>query len=83
MRARPPWSSPSIDHTKPSTPIGTQLFKEETPYPISGNSASSSKVPFELDITLTFFIIIYYFEYASKTCALVNMAWILGLILCL
>ena len=44
MRARPPWASPSIDHIKPPTPVGIQLFKEETPHLFSGNSTSSSKV---------------------------------------
>jgi len=32
MRSRPPWSSPSVDHTKPPTLSGIQLFKEETPH---------------------------------------------------
>ncbi|XP_004501249.1 uncharacterized protein [Cicer arietinum] len=43
MRARPPWASPSVDHTKPSTLSGIQLFKEETPHLFGGNSTSSSK----------------------------------------
>ncbi|KAL5074239.1 hypothetical protein RYX36_013223, partial [Vicia faba] len=41
MRARPPWASPSVDHTKPSTPSGIQLFKEETPHLFGGNSTAS------------------------------------------
>ncbi|GAU28188.1 hypothetical protein TSUD_313470 [Trifolium subterraneum] len=43
MRSRPPWSSPSVDHTKPPTPAGIQLFKEETPHLFGGNSTSSLK----------------------------------------
>ncbi|CAJ2643386.1 unnamed protein product [Trifolium pratense] len=43
MRSRPPWSSPSVDHTKPPTLSGIQLFKEETPHPFGGNSTSSLK----------------------------------------
>jgi len=46
MRTRPPWASPSIDHTKPQTPSGIQLFKEETPYLFGNNSTPPSKVPF-------------------------------------
>ncbi|XP_058785762.1 protein KAKU4-like isoform X1 [Vicia villosa] len=41
MRARPPWSSPSVDHTKPSALSGIQLFKEETPHLFGGNSTAS------------------------------------------
>lgn len=52
MRARPPWASPSVDHNKPPTLSGIQLFKEETPHLFSGNSTSSSKVPY--DVLLTF-----------------------------
>ncbi|KAI4337413.1 hypothetical protein L6164_015835 [Bauhinia variegata] len=44
MRQCPPWASPSIDHSKSSPPTGIQLFKEETAYPIIGNSTSSSKL---------------------------------------
>ncbi|XP_057434606.1 uncharacterized protein LOC130727476 isoform X5 [Lotus japonicus] len=44
MRARPPWASPSVDHNKPPTLSGIQLFKEETPHLFSGNSTSSSKL---------------------------------------
>ncbi|XP_027354421.1 protein KAKU4 isoform X2 [Abrus precatorius] len=44
MRSRPPWASPSIDHTKPPTPPGIQLFKEETPHLFGDNSLSSSKL---------------------------------------
>ncbi|XP_023887986.1 protein KAKU4 [Quercus suber] len=46
MRARPPWASPTAKHVelKPPSPIGMQLFAEETPYSIGGNSASSSKL---------------------------------------
>ncbi|WJX35694.1 hypothetical protein P8452_23650 [Trifolium repens] len=43
MRSRPPWSSPSVDHTKPPTPAGIQLFKEETPHLFGGSSTSSLK----------------------------------------
>lgn len=47
MRARPPWASPSTDvEFKSPSPLGLQLFKEETSYSISGNPLSSSKVPF-------------------------------------
>ncbi|KAK7293501.1 hypothetical protein RJT34_16368 [Clitoria ternatea] len=42
MRALPPWASPSIDLTKPPTPSGIQLFKEETPHLY--DSTSSSKL---------------------------------------
>jgi hypothetical protein len=48
MRSRPPWSSPSVDHTKPPTLSGIQLFKEETPYIFGGNSTSSLKVSFDV-----------------------------------
>ncbi|KAL1346761.1 uncharacterized protein [Arachis hypogaea] len=44
MRSRPPWASPSLDHIKPPTPVGIQLFKEQTPHLFGGNSTSSSKV---------------------------------------
>ncbi|CAL0305685.1 unnamed protein product [Lupinus luteus] len=44
MRALPPWSSPSLDHIKPPTLAGIQLFKEEEPHLFCGNSASSSKL---------------------------------------
>ncbi|RDX85744.1 Protein KAKU4, partial [Mucuna pruriens] len=44
MRTRPPWASPSIDHTKPRTPSGIQLFKEETPYLFGNHSISASKL---------------------------------------
>ncbi|RZC06295.1 protein KAKU4-like isoform X3 [Glycine soja] len=44
MRTRPPWASPSIDHTKPQTPSGIQLFKEETPYLFGNNSTPPSKL---------------------------------------
>ncbi|MED6125078.1 hypothetical protein PIB30_065120 [Stylosanthes scabra] len=44
MRSRPPWASPSIDHIKPPTPVGIQLFKEETPHLFGGNSTSTSKL---------------------------------------
>lgn len=48
MRGLPPWASPSANHIefKSLSPIGIRLYKEETPYSIGGNSASSSKVPF-------------------------------------
>ena len=48
MQARPPWASPSAKHVelKSPSPIGMQLFVEETPFSIGGNSASSSKVLF-------------------------------------
>ncbi|KAL2346837.1 hypothetical protein Fmac_000837 [Flemingia macrophylla] len=44
MRSRPPWASPSIDHTRPRTPSGIQLFKEETPYLFGNNSTQSFKL---------------------------------------
>lgn len=47
MRSRPPWASPSLDHIKPASPVGIQLFKEE-PHVLGGNSTSSSKVPFDV-----------------------------------
>lgn len=48
MRARPPWASPSTNNFefKSPSPLGLQLFKEETSYSITGNPLSSSKVPF-------------------------------------
>ncbi|XP_075640819.1 protein KAKU4 [Castanea sativa] len=53
MRARPPWASPSAKHVelKSPSPIGMQLFEEETPYSIGGNSASSSKLKRESPAT--------------------------------
>ncbi|MED6204973.1 hypothetical protein PIB30_013739 [Stylosanthes scabra] len=44
MRSRPPWASPSVDHIKSPTPVGIQLFKEETPHLFGGNSTSTSKL---------------------------------------
>ncbi|CAB4297150.1 unnamed protein product [Prunus armeniaca] len=46
MRARPPWASPSIKHGEPRSPssTGMQLFNEETPYSIGGNSVSTLKL---------------------------------------
>ncbi|KAE9586999.1 hypothetical protein Lal_00004674 [Lupinus albus] len=44
MRTLPPWSSPSLDHIKPLTPAGIQLFKEEEPHLFGWNSSSSSKL---------------------------------------
>ncbi|EEF34373.1 hypothetical protein RCOM_0204720 [Ricinus communis] len=46
MRARPPWASPSmrnIQSLSPS-PVGIQLFKEETPYSFGRNSLPISKL---------------------------------------
>ncbi|XP_065849148.1 protein KAKU4 isoform X2 [Euphorbia lathyris] len=44
MRERPPWASPShIQLTSPPL-MGTQLFKEDTPYLHSSNSVSASKL---------------------------------------
>ncbi|XLU44989.1 hypothetical protein S245_039803, partial [Arachis hypogaea] len=43
IRSLPPWASPSLDHIKPPTPVGIQLFKEQTPHLFGGNSTSSSK----------------------------------------
>ncbi|XP_050263757.1 protein KAKU4 [Quercus robur] len=53
MRARPPWASPSAEHVelKSPSPIGMQLFAEETSYSIGGNSASSSKLKRESPAT--------------------------------
>ncbi|KAK4558749.1 hypothetical protein RGQ29_008144 [Quercus rubra] len=53
MQARPPWASPSAKHVelKSPSPIGMQLFAEETPYSIGGNSASSSKLKRESPAT--------------------------------
>ncbi|KAA0038758.1 protein KAKU4 [Cucumis melo var. makuwa] len=46
MQARPPWASPSTDNFefKSPSPLGLQLFKEETSYSISGNPLSSSRI---------------------------------------
>ncbi|CAK9317400.1 unnamed protein product [Citrullus colocynthis] len=46
MQARPPWASPSTSNFefKSPSPLGLQLFKEETSYSISGNPLSSSKI---------------------------------------
>ncbi|KAK9946776.1 hypothetical protein M0R45_012222 [Rubus argutus] len=46
MRARPPWASPSIQHgeLKSASPLGMQLFNEESKYSIGGNSVSTSKL---------------------------------------
>ncbi|XP_022139992.1 protein KAKU4 isoform X2 [Momordica charantia] len=46
MRARPPWASPSSNNFefKSPSPLGLQLFKEETSYSITGNPLSSSKM---------------------------------------
>ncbi|PQM38349.1 protein KAKU4 isoform X3 [Prunus yedoensis var. nudiflora] len=46
MRARPPWASPSIKHGELRSPssTGMQLFNEETPYSIGGNSLSTLKL---------------------------------------
>ncbi|XLR53560.1 hypothetical protein HN51_021821, partial [Arachis hypogaea] len=43
MHSLPPWASPSLDHIKPPTLVGIQLFKEQTPHLFGGNSTSSSK----------------------------------------
>ena len=47
MRARPHWASPSFNQGKSLSPVSAQLFNEETPYSVGGNSLSSSKVPFQ------------------------------------
>ncbi|KAK7271268.1 hypothetical protein RJT34_27018 [Clitoria ternatea] len=44
MRALPPWASPSIDLTKPPTPSGIQLFKEETPHLYDSTSSSKDEI---------------------------------------
>ncbi|KAE9603744.1 hypothetical protein Lal_00002057 [Lupinus albus] len=44
MLTLPPWLSPSLDHIKPPTLAGIQLFKEEEPHLFGGNSTSSSKL---------------------------------------
>ncbi|XP_031739005.1 protein KAKU4 isoform X2 [Cucumis sativus] len=46
MQARPPWASPSTNNFefKSPSPLGLQLFKEETSYSISGNPLSSSRI---------------------------------------
>ncbi|KAK9280096.1 hypothetical protein L1049_013781 [Liquidambar formosana] len=46
MRARPLWSSPSMNHIEFRTPSPTRIqpYKEEAKYSISGNSLSSSKL---------------------------------------
>ncbi|XP_059640644.1 uncharacterized protein LOC132282850 isoform X3 [Cornus florida] len=45
MRARPLWESPSVSFFDIKTPlqVGIELFKEETPYSVGGNSLSTSK----------------------------------------
>ena len=49
MQGRPPWASPSENHVecKYPSPIGIQLYKEETPYSVGGKSTSSLKVPLQ------------------------------------
>lgn len=56
MRARPPWASPSIKHGELRSPssTGMQLFNEETPYSIGGNSLSTLKVPFGIFLVISF-----------------------------
>ncbi|KAE8056494.1 hypothetical protein FH972_013263 [Carpinus fangiana] len=46
MQGRPPWASPSENHVecKYPSPIGIQLYKEETPYSVGGKSTSSLKL---------------------------------------
>lgn len=46
MQGRPPWASPSENHIecKYPSPIGIQLYKEETPYSVGGKSTSSLKL---------------------------------------
>lgn len=58
MRSLPPWSSPSGDHSKPLTPIGFQLSREGTPYPVSGYSALSTKV--QLAVFFSFKLCLYH-----------------------
>ncbi|XP_062021588.1 protein KAKU4 [Rosa rugosa] len=43
MRALPPWASPSNQHgeLRSTSPLGLQLFNEETPYSIGGTSVKS------------------------------------------
>ncbi|CAN4075759.1 unnamed protein product [Withania somnifera] len=45
MKVRPPWASPSDDHSGLRTPsqMKAKLFDEETPYTVSGDSLSSFK----------------------------------------
>ncbi|XP_057959959.1 protein KAKU4 isoform X2 [Malania oleifera] len=45
MRARPPWASPSVNiEYNSSSPIGMDLFKQETPHSIGGSSLSTPKL---------------------------------------
>ncbi|XP_059462136.1 protein KAKU4 isoform X2 [Corylus avellana] len=46
MQGRPPWASPSENHVecKYPSPIGIQLYKEETPFSVGGKSTSSLKL---------------------------------------
>ncbi|XP_004291231.1 PREDICTED: uncharacterized protein LOC101293162 [Fragaria vesca subsp. vesca] len=43
MRALPPWASPSSQHgeLRSTSPLGLQLFNEETPYSLGGTSVTS------------------------------------------
>lgn len=83
MRSLPPWSSPSGDHSKPLTPIGFQLSREGTPYPVSGYSALSTKV----QLAVFFFIQIMFiscsccFFYDWKGLCCTYLDWFFCLIL--
>ncbi|KAJ8763834.1 hypothetical protein K2173_003616 [Erythroxylum novogranatense] len=46
MQSRPPWASPSLNHTQCSSasPTGVHLFKESTLFLLGSNSASTSKL---------------------------------------
>lgn len=55
MRALPPWASPSNQHgeLRSTSPLGLQLFNEETPYSIGGTSVKS-KVTYEICSSVLF-----------------------------
>ena len=58
MRALPPWASPSSQHgeLRSTSPLGLQLFNEETPYSIGGTSITS-KVTYGFLVECTVFIL--------------------------
>ncbi|CAK7354216.1 unnamed protein product [Dovyalis caffra] len=49
MRARPPWGSPSTNVSP--LPVGKELFKEATPFSVSGNSLFTSKLNRDSSVT--------------------------------
>lgn len=55
MRALPPWASPSSQHgeLRSTSPLGLQLFNEETPYSLGGTSVTS-KVTYDISSIVLF-----------------------------